>query len=93
LKVSGHFYYRMEAKDGHCGFDFMGAFKKIVLHKQLSYKLEDLRLVEVSLTETTDGTTIKQQFEAERTSLLSKQKSACQAIMNSFRSYSLSQIY
>ena len=89
MKVSGHFYYRMEAKDGHCGFDFMGAFKKIVLHKQLSYKLEDLRLVEVSFTETTDGTTIKQQFEAERTTPLTKQKSGCPAMMHNFKSYAL----
>ena len=74
FKVSGHFSYRMEVDDGSSGFDFMGTFKKNVLHKQLSYPLEDQRLVEVSFTETTDGTTIKQQFEAERTSPLSKQK-------------------
>jgi uncharacterized protein YndB with AHSA1/START domain len=39
LRVGGRFSYRMEAKDGHMGFDFEGIYTDVVLNKQIEYIL------------------------------------------------------
>ena len=47
FKVGGRINYRMEAKDGSLGFDFIGVFDIIEPHHKIKYHMEDLREVSI----------------------------------------------
>jgi uncharacterized protein YndB with AHSA1/START domain len=87
FKVGGKFDYRMEAKDGSSGFDFIGVYDDIETFKSYSYTLGDNRRVEVKLTNIDDKTEVTYIFDAEHTFPLEHQKSGWQAILDNFKKY------
>ncbi len=48
LTPGGEFKWRMEAKDGSIGFDFIGIYEKVEEEKSLSYKMSDGRKVNIN---------------------------------------------
>ena len=87
VQEGGKFVWRMEAEDGSVGFDFSGTYKKVEHKKQLDYKLDDERVVNVSFAEEDKKTKITQVFEPEEMSSREKQKEGWQAILNNFKKY------
>lgn len=87
FKVGGKFDFRMEAKDGSTGFNFIGVYDDIEIFKSYSYTLGDNRKVEVKLTKYDDKTEVMYMFDAEQTYPLEFQKSGWQAILNNFKKY------
>jgi uncharacterized protein YndB with AHSA1/START domain len=87
LRVGGKFLSRMEARDGSVGFDFIGEYIKIELHKTIEYILEDERRVQVLFAPSENGTTLTEMFEAEQMNSLELQKSGWQSILDNFKKY------
>jgi uncharacterized protein YndB with AHSA1/START domain len=87
LQPNGEFSYRMEAKDGSFGFDFMGTYEVVDTHRKITYKMTDGR--EVSIEFIIDGNlvTIKELFEAEGTNSDELQRQGWQAILHNFKKY------
>lgn len=84
LRVGGAFSARMEAKDGSVGFDFAGTYTKIVPHKLIEYVLEDDRLVLVEFTQSANGVTVRETFDAESSHTIEQQRQGWQAILDNF---------
>lgn len=87
FKVGGKFDYRMEAKDGSSGFNFIGVYDDIETFKSYSYTLGDNRRVEVKLNNIDDKTEVTYIFDAEHTFSLEHQKSGWQSILDNFKKY------
>ena len=87
LRPGGKFSYRMEAKDGSMGFDFSGAFTLINKNKNLDFRLDDGRQVQVHFSEVDGGTFVMENFEAEGMNPVEMQKAGWQAILDNFKRY------
>lgn len=87
LEVGGMFTYTMASKDESMRFDFKGKYTKIVLHKQISYVLEDGRSVNISFEEKDSFVLLKESFEAEGTNADEMQRNGWKAILENFRIY------
>lgn len=87
LRPGGRFVSRMEAKDGSFGFDFGGIYDEVVLHKQISYTLDDGRKVNILFSAEGEGTKVVESFDAEGTNPIELQQAGWQAIMNNFKAY------
>ncbi len=87
LKVKGRFNYLMAAKDGSFEFDFCGTFTSVEQHKQLNYKLDDDRIVEISFKENENSIEIVETFDAETVNSLELQQQGWQAILDNFKKY------
>ena len=87
LHPGGAFNWRMEAKDGSMGFDFMGTYDEIQPYKHIKYTLGDGRKTEISFSSTGDATEIVETFEAESSNSLAMQQSGWQSILNNFKKY------
>lgn len=87
LRTGGKFSSRMEAKDGSMGFDFSGVYKKVILHKQIDYTLDDDREVTIAFSSADGKTEIIETFEAENVYPPEKQREGWQAIMDNFKKY------
>lgn len=83
----GQFSYRMEAKDGSFGFDFMGVFNEIVAKEKVLYTLLDGRVVEVLFLPREDGVLVKESFMVEDRHTVEQQRQGWQAILNNFKKY------
>lgn len=87
LIAGGNFSYRMEAKDGSVGFDYNGAFSKIISHEFISVTLEDARMVTVNFEKNIEGVKVIQTFDAEDENSAEQQKQGWQNILNNFKNY------
>ena len=87
LRPGGAFLSRMEAKDGHEGFDFSGRYTEVIPGKTIAYTLDDGRNVQIIFTETAGGIRITESFEAEDLNSAGLQKAGWQAILDNFRKY------
>ena len=87
LRPGGKFNYRMEAKDGSMGFDFSGTYTAIKENKNLEYRLDDGRNVQVHFSAVDGGTFVMENFEAENTNPAEMQKNGWQAILDNFKKY------
>jgi len=87
LRTGGKFSSRMEAKDSSMGFDFSGVYKKVILHKQIDYTLDDDREVSITFSSADGKTEIVETFEAENIYPPEKQREGWQAIMDNFKKY------
>ncbi|MGD0583032.1 MAG: SRPBCC domain-containing protein [Bacteroidales bacterium] len=87
LREGGQFIYRMEARDGSAGFDFVGTYEKVIPDKKIVYLIGDGRKVEVSFKETDNKTEISESFEAESINPVEMQKNGWQSILENFRKY------
>lgn len=87
LQVGGRMLSRMEAKDGSMGFDFSATFTSVDAPRRLEYKLDDGRRVELVFEATSNGTHIRQTFDAEAENDPEFQRAGWQAILDSFVRY------
>jgi uncharacterized protein YndB with AHSA1/START domain len=86
LRVGGAFSSRMEAKDGSFGFDFAGAYTKVVPQQCLEYSFGD-RVATVDFLPGTDGVAVRVTFDAETQNSVEQQRFGWQAILDNFANY------
>ena len=86
LRVGGAFSYRMEAKDGTMGFDFVGTYTKVVEPKLIESALGERTLV-VEFTSGPEGVTVRETFDAATTHSIEQQRDGWQAILNNFKKH------
>lgn len=88
LQVGKKFLYRMEAKDGGFGFDFVGVYDEIKRNELIAFTLDDERKVKVTFTKNNDDETrVVETFEAESTNSVELQRGGWQAILDNFKKY------
>ena len=87
LRIGGRFLSRMAAKDGTSAFDFSGMYFKVDKERELSYTLDDGRVVSVTLVENEGGVKLTVTFELEEENSEELQKKGWQAILDNFRKY------
>ncbi len=85
--VGGKFNYRMEAKDGSFGFDFIGIYDEIIEHKTMVYHLEDDRKVVVLFQKDNNETHVEVTFDSEDMNPIELQRMGWQSILDQFKSY------
>lgn len=86
LREGGAFSSRMEAKDGSMGFDFAGAYTKIVEHERIEYAFGD-RKAEVEFVAEAKGIVVRVAFDGEETHSVEQQQGGWQAILDNFARY------
>ena len=87
LRQGGKFIARMEARDGSMGFDFGGTYSEVILHKHISFTLEDNRKVTVIFSSLANSTRVVESFEAESTNSEELQRTGWQSILDNFKKY------
>lgn len=87
LREGGRFSSRMEAKDGSAGFEFGGAFTKVVEHEHLEYVMDDKRAVSITFDDQGDKVRIIETFDAETQNSEEMQKSGWQGILDNFKKH------
>lgn|GEM_PF-418353 len=87
LRPGGQFSYRMEARDGSMGFDFAGAFTRVIPNEVIAYSLGDERAVAVEFVASAQSVTIRETFDAESSHTAEQQRQGWQAILNHFARY------
>jgi uncharacterized protein YndB with AHSA1/START domain len=87
IRAGGKFLWRMEAKDGSMGFDFVGVYNKVEPHRRIEYTLDDDRVVAITFASEGDQTTVTETFEAEDTNSLELQQQGWQSILDNFKRY------
>lgn len=85
--VGGIYKARMEAKDGSFGFDFEAVYTSVEPGKSFSYRLGDMRMVHVTMTENNQFTTIEILFDPEDQNPREIQEQGWQLILNNFKNY------
>jgi uncharacterized protein YndB with AHSA1/START domain len=85
--VGGKFNYRMEAKDGSMGFDFIGIYDEIIDHQKMVYHMPDNREVIVLFYAKGMSTHVEVHFDAEQENSIDLQKMGWQAILSQFKTY------
>ncbi len=87
VQPGGKFIFRMQAKDNSFGFDFSGTYNDVVLHKYISYTLDDGRRVTINFFAADAHTEIDQTFELENENPADLQRQGWQAILDNFKKY------
>ncbi len=87
FKEGGKFVNRMEAKDGSMGFDFTGAYQKIIQNEYIEYTITDGRSVKIKFMPEGEGTKITESFDAENSNSIDMQKKGWQSILDNFKKY------
>jgi uncharacterized protein YndB with AHSA1/START domain len=87
LREGGKFMSRMEAKDGSEGFDFEGAYTRIVPKQVIEYQMSDGREVRVEFDDRAGGVVVKETFDAETENTPELQRQGWQAILDNFGRY------
>ncbi len=77
----------MEAKDGSFGFELIGIYDEVVLHKRLAYTMEDGRKVVTDFQNQGSFIKIVTIFDAEKENSEELQKAGWQAILDNFKRY------
>lgn len=85
LKPKGTFSWRMEAKDGSMGFDFIGEYEEIIDHKLISYKMADGRLVQIHFSVNKNEVTLRETFVVEGSNSDEQQRVGWQMILGNFK--------
>ena len=88
LKIGGIFNYRMEARDGSMGFDFIGRYDSVEKYKRIAYTLEDGRRVVLNFTSNKGRVRIEEKFEPESENSVEMQQQGWQSILDNFKKYS-----
>ncbi len=87
LRPGGIFNWRMDAKDGSMGFDFMGTYEQVKDKELITYNMSDGRKVMIQFTNVEEGVKLSETFEAEGTNADEQQRAGWQAILENFRNY------
>lgn len=86
-RIDGKFRYRMEAKDGSAGFDFIGKYEEVKIYEQITYTIEDGRKVKIIFKSEDNQTKVMELFEAETENSVELQREGWQAILDNFKNY------
>ncbi|MEW5797556.1 MAG: SRPBCC family protein [Bacteroidota bacterium] len=87
LRVGGKLFSRMEAKDGSAGFDFVGTYTDVQIHKVIAYTMDDGRNVTINFTSEGKTTTLVETFDAENENPVELQREGWQTILNNFKAH------
>ncbi len=87
LWVGGKFISRMEARDGSAGFDFGGVYDEVKTNELIAYTMDDGRKVKINFTSQGNTTKVVETFEAENENSIEIQQGGWQAILDSFKKY------
>jgi uncharacterized protein YndB with AHSA1/START domain len=87
VRVDGEFNFRMEARNGSAGFDFRGTYTLVGPREHLHCRLADGREVDIRFTPEGTGVRVVEEFEAEATNSIVRQRAGWQAILDSFGRY------
>lgn len=87
LKPGGEFLFKMEAKDGSFGFDFIGIYQTIITNQLLEYTLADGRRVTVEFITDGEKTEDIETFEPENENPMELQQAGWHAILDNFKKY------
>jgi len=87
LRRGGHFNIRMESRDGNAGFDFAGTYEKVLVYREIDYKIGDGRKVKILFSHIKNKTEVIETFESEDENPIDMQRNGWQAIMNNFKKY------
>ena len=87
LRVGGKFLSRMEARDGSAGFDFGGVYDEVKTNELIAYTMDDGRKVKINFTSQGNTTKVVETFEAENENSIEIQQGGWQAILDSFKKY------
>jgi uncharacterized protein YndB with AHSA1/START domain len=87
LRKGGTFSYRMEAKDGSFGFDFMGIYDDVKVNELIDSTLGDGRKMTVHFVSHGTDTRVIETFEAENINPIELQRGGWQAILNNFKKH------
>lgn len=91
LRDGGAFNYRMESKDEKYGFDFRGAYTKVLPERRIDYALGDDRTVSIEFRDKGGRTEVLETFDAEHENSIELQKSGWQAILDNYRKHAETQ--
>ena len=91
LRPEGKFLFVMARKDKKESFNFEGTYNEVVKYKRITYTLNDDRRSIISF-EGSYPTKLTETFQAEPNHPLNLQKDFCQAVLNRFKQYALTQI-
>ncbi len=83
----GKFSARNFAKDGSMEFILNWTYDEVEPQRHLTYTMEDGRKVEVTLSETEDGTRLDQAFEPESENPEQMQREGWQAYLDNFKKF------
>ena len=84
LRDGGRFCSRMEAKDGSFGFDFEGAYTKVITNQAIQYEFGG-RDAAVTFNESPEGVEVAVTFDSEESHSVEQQREGWQAILNNFK--------
>jgi uncharacterized protein YndB with AHSA1/START domain len=87
LREGGKFLFRMEARDGSAGFDFIGTYTKVVEHELIHFVMEDGREAEVIFRQDSDQVMLTEVFDPENMNSREIQQSGWQGILDNFKNY------
>ena len=85
LCEGGELNWRMEARDGSEGFDFVGTYGIIEIGKSISYTIADGRKVSILFSSMNNKTTVTESFEAEHIHSPEEQRAGWQSILENFK--------
>jgi uncharacterized protein YndB with AHSA1/START domain len=86
-RPGGEFLYRMGTVDGRLSFDFTGKYDEVKEHELISYTLYSGRTASITFSQGYP-VILTETFEPDNEPSLKEQRDFCQAILNSFKSYS-----
>ena len=86
LREGGKFTSRMEAKDGSMGFDFEGAYTKIIPNERIEYAFGG-RVAVVEFVPAGEQTDLKVSFDPDEQFPIEQQRSGWAAILDNFRKH------
>lgn len=86
LRPGGKFCSRMEARDGSSGFDFEGAYTRVVPGSLIEYEFGG-RTAVVEFIGGAEGVSVRVSFDSEETHSIDQQREGWQAILNRFKSH------
>jgi len=87
LTVGGKFDYRMEAKDGSAGFNFIGTYDEVLVNEKISYTMSDGRKAEVIFKQEGEVAVVTETFDPENENPLEMQRAGWQAILENFKKH------
>jgi len=87
LREGGKFVFRMEARDGSFGFDFLGVYDEVKPNELITYTMGDGRKAKITFSFSENETKIVETFEAENENPIEMQRGGWQAILDNFKKY------
>jgi len=85
VRVGGELRCRMAARDASYEFELVGRYTHVAPQHQLTYVMEDGRVVTTRLEPIADGVKIIQQFDPENENPIDMQREGWQAILNNLK--------